>query len=430
MMKSYTSLLLALLLLLSSFSLVSAQDQDRSGALIPGTIAFVGDDLNIYTISPADGIVHTLTDDASISRDAIRYYRWPTWATDNRLAYFSVEETSNTPYTTGVYVTLDSTNSGELVYQEAGEIFNYASWAPQNCSQSNDCRDLAILLSGQAGLFVEVVKSEVEDNPSETVGRGGPFYYSWSPSGAQMLWQRNNRRLDIYDLGSNELNLELDQQPGIFQAPHWSPVDDRWLIGKYNIDTQTTDLVIATINDEQTLVSGMEGNISFLWSPDGNYIAYTNQQGPLIVIDSATGEVVSQTVTGGVVSFFWSPDSTKLAFVTLDVPPGAFSAKAGVLSSPAPQESDEVNLAWSILDVQNGDIDRYGAFVPSNEQVYMFTYFDQFAQSHRVWSPDSRYIVYSEINDDAPIISIIDTQQEDTVPITIAEGFLAVWSFN
>lgn len=412
-----------------AFSVAVTSAQDALDLEIPGKIAFIGDDRNVYLFNPATGDKTALTKDAAISDATFRYYTWPTWSTDGRLAYFSLENTAAGDVTTQAFASDDGTTPGEVVYTGDGEVFNYAAWAPGNCNDSENCRALSMLLNSAAegGLFVNIVKDSVDGNPSTVIGRGGPFYYSWSPDGDQMVWQRNNQRLDVYSVDDSEIQMELTQRPGVFQAPDWSPIDDRLLVGEFDADAQKTDLVVVTSQDATTLVEDLDGVLAFAWSPDGESIAYVDGAGPLVVIDSQTGDVISRTLNGGVGAFFWSPDSAHIAYITLATPPDSATASSGLTAAPVYQETQ---LAWSILDAQSGDVNRYGAFTPTQEMVYMFTYFDQFAQSHRVWSPDSRYIVYSELVDEEPVVNILDTQLDDTVPMSIADGTLAIWSYD
>jgi hypothetical protein len=65
---------------------------------------------------------------------------------------------------------------------------------------------------------------------------------------------------------------------------------------------------------------------------------------------------------------------------------------------------------------------------------YLLQYFDQFSPSHRLWSPDSRYLVYSEIVEAdggfLPQISVIDVNQPASSPVKISDGVFAVWSYE
>jgi TolB protein len=425
-MRAYPKYLLVLFIM-AFFATTLAQDD----ADIPGKIAFIGTDYNVYVWDGLGNDPVQLTDDADRDRTTIRRYQMPTWSTDGRLAYFSTEIDTDS-YTTSVYVSEDGAAIGNEIYIGEDEVLNYAAWSPQNCDMAETCRELAMLVNNRTtgGLFIRMVEDQVGGFPNEIIGRGGPFYFSWSSNGENMLWQRNNRRLDIYSVNERALIEELDYRPGIFQTPHWSPVDDRLLVGTLNSNETSTDLSIISGEIAETLVEGLEGVVYFSWSPSGNYVAYTSRNDTLTVLDSRTGDVVTETIVSGIGPFFWSPDSSKIAFVTLATPEGTFTTKAGGIARPALQ-AEVPELAWSVVDVDTGEVRRYSAFVPTTEMVYVFTYFDQFAKSHSFWSPDSQYLVYSEITDDMnPIISIIDTDIQDTFPLSIAEGYLGIWSYN
>jgi TolB protein len=238
--------------------------------------------------------------------------------------------------------------------------------------------------------------------------------------------------MDIYDVATEGISDALPQTPGTFFAPAWSPVDDRLLIGVRGEDGESTDLVIIANEETHTLVEGLTGVAYFMWSPDGNCIAYMDVQnrdrlGRLFVLDTVTGETVARSASSNVLAFFWSPNSDQIAYVATAASPGSFNAKAQY--APALQGSDD--LAWSVLDVDNGAVRNFGTFIPTEEMAYLLTYFDQFAQSHRLWSPDSRHLLYSEVTaNNQAMISLIDTTQEVSVPLVIAEGVVGVWSFN
>lgn len=406
--------------------------QAQATSIVGGTgqIAYLGRDGNIYIYDVVQNDTQAVTQDASaVGGTPIIRYQWPTWSTDGRLAYFAGVLEQGL-FSTQVFVRDGQLGTSELIYEGANEYFNYASWAPQNCTQSIECRELAILFSNlrEGGLFVQVVKDAVQDFPHRTIGRGGPFYYSWSPNGQAMFWQRNNQRLDVYSLTDDTISATLPSRAGMFSAPHWSPIDQEILFGKSTDTNNTTALAIWDGEQERVLLDDLRGMIWFAWSPDGRYVAFVDARSTLYVLDAQNGEVISRTLQSGVGAFFWSPDSQKIAFITRAAPLGAFSASSGLRLRFA--QENEILLNWSTLNVNDGAVTVHSTFNPTADMVYMFLYFDQFSQSHRVWSTDSRYLVYSEVSPSGAIISIIDTQQPNAVPMMIAEGSLAVWSFN
>lgn len=419
-----------LIVLAARIGWVAAEDESLLD--IPGRIAYVGTDFNVYSIDLRAGRTAQLTNDAS----PVRRYQWPTWADNDKLAYFCCDPLFSARLTAEVYVSPDGETPGQQAYASSQQIFTYAAWSPQDCPQETGCRDLAVLLSelGVSTFSVEMIRSLADASENRTLGRGAPFYYSWSPDGSRMLWHRGNTRLDVYSVAADELE-EIEQPLGRFPAPAWSPVDDRLLLALAD-DSGQTNLVVYANDEAQVLVAGLAGVVSFTWSPDGNYVAYRlfrdNRVGPLHVVDAVTGEEIMRTLDESVIAFFWSPDSSKIAYLSLATPRGSFNVSSQLEFSVQLPAQEVQGLAWSIVDMDHGgQVRTYGTFMPTSEQVYMLNFFDQFAQSHSVWSPDSAHIVYSQtISSEQQVISILDMTRPDTVPFNIAEGVIGIWSYR
>lgn len=421
----------ALLLALWAVYVVPTAAQEAPNAPdFPGLIAYIGADFNVYTYSGSQHTHTPLTSDAGRDDGNVRAYQWPTWSTDGRLAYFGLTVDSVQPLpSTSVFVSDDGLTAGEMVYDSETQVYNYAYWAPQNCAAEPGCRDLAVLLSDPAAGELIVERIRVNGGASsETLGSGGPFYFSWSPDATRMVWQRNNSQFDIFSIEAGEVTRSLDARPGFIAAPAWSPVDDRLLVGTLSSDGEATDLTMIGAESTETLATGLQAPVAYAWSPDGNRIAYTAQHGPIMVIDAVSGETVARAPVSGIFAFFWSPDSRSLVYVTLAVQPGSFTAsRTGAMALA----QGATALAWSVLDVATGANARLATFVPTQDMLYLLTYFDQFAQSHRIWSPDSRNIVYSELGlEGRPVVTVLNVAGRDSLPLTIAEGQVGVWSFD
>jgi TolB protein len=142
-----------------------------------------------------------------------------------------------------------------------------------------------------------------------------------------------------------------------------------------------------------------------------------NEGDPLLqdirVVEVATGD--SRTlVEGTVIAFFWSPDGSRLAYVTTN---------AGGTA-----------LQWRVVDAATGEDREVADFFPSSDLLIWLTYFDQYAYSHQVWSPDSRYLVFAGTlaNENAAggrasQVFVLDVDGAEP-PLALAEGLLASWS--
>lgn len=412
-------LVLVLLLVFAAYLTTSAQDETPTST---NKIAYIGEDHNVYTIN-ADGDNRTaLTTDA----DTRRHYQWPIWSTDGRLAYFCCDTLVARELLLQVFISASSTAPGKLIYDAQDESHTYAYWSPENCAESANCRDLAVLVSQAGAPFkVEIIRDSGISPSSQSVGQASPYYFSWNPEGTQLLRQQNGTLVNTFDVLEGENLDALSDEAGLFQAPQWSPVDDRLLYAVRN-ENNRSDLVISQAGEESIVLPNIDGLVAFNWSPDGQFIAYRvlsrDGVGALNVINAQTEEIVATSATESVIAFFWSPDSQKLAYITPSDLPGTFSASF---------QQNDPQLTWAVLDVTNGLTRPYADFSPTQELVYLLTYFDQFAQSHQLWSPDSTQLVYAEtLDDDSTSITILDINAEDTVTSSVANGVIGIWSFD
>lgn len=416
------SLTFALCLLLMLTGVVSGQESAR------GHIAWLDTNYNVWRYDATRELQVQLTRDSA----DVRRYLWPTWSLDGRLAWFG-HEIADGKLVFTAWVQHEPGAPARQIYQGA-EAFNYAYWSPEDCADDPDCRVLALLLSSNTqGMFVELVR----DAPATVGGsvrlRGGPpFYFSWSPDGGRLLLQRNNRRFDIYDVSEDRILATLDAMPGRIQAPQWSPVDDRLLLGVRQPDGRSA-LVVQDGEDSLPLAEGLSGAVAFNWSPDGRSVAWreqtTNGYGPLVVSDAASGERLTGSLTDGVLAFVWAPNGKYIAWLEFDIPGRNVSASrgSGLLAQAA---TSFPRLRWRLLDLESGKILASPPFLPTQEMLYYITYFDQFAQSHRLWSPDSNQLVYGEMRQGGPLVQLLNVDRMSDGPSTLAPGWIGIWDYG
>ncbi len=407
-------------------------------APVSGRIAVIDTDYNITTLSPDGSNLNTLTTDAATNRR----YQWPTWSTDGRLAYFCCDLREADSTDTRAFISGDGMEPGTTVFEGDGQPIIYASWSPQNCASGTNCRDLAMLVNDirNGTLSVEIARNTSTDTTLSTLGNGSPFYYHWSAAGNQIIFHRDSDDISIYDVAQDEVIESYNAlDSGLFQTPAWSPVDDRVLFAIRGSTPFSSSLVIGEAGDLQIISRNISGLLAFLWSPDGQYVAYRSitrdSISKLTVLDIENRQIVSESTLESVLAFFWSPDSSKIAYITPATTAG-FSVQAGINTDTVhalPVQNDDTSrFEWHVMDVESGQSTVLTSFYPTYEMFYMMQYFDQFAPSHRVWSPDSRYLVYSdEINPGRPrpTITVADTQQPGAVD-NVLPGVFAVWSFQ
>jgi TolB protein len=411
------SKLLIILLVLGLFWRAPTRAQETPTGDV-GQIGLTGADGNLYIYDMATGGTQALTKEAPLTPPE-RFYQWVTWSSDGRLAYFGASFDPADPFRLGVFVQDSPSAPAKRVYASVNEVFTYAHWAPAPCPEG-DCRDLALLYTGARGLAVRLIRVGAAVKVRE-VSQGGPHYWDWSPDASAMFWARFGTDLEIFDVAEGVISQTFPEQRGFGQSVDWSPTDTRLLAGVLSADG-STQVVIIDGNDRETLARGLLG-AAYAWSPTAEQVALLNYEGgQLSLIDVASKQVFAQPAED-VVAFFWSPDASKLAYLTLNEGPEAGGAKLRRQSLP--------RLTWQLYDLMQGRNLRLGSFTPSQEMIYYLNFFDQFAHSHALWSPDSRYIVYGEQNiDGTTAVRLLDVTQAGKAPRTVSNGTMGVFSWR
>ena len=113
-------------------------------------------------------------------------------------------------------------------------------------------------------------------------------------------------------------------------------------------------------------------------------------------------------------AFFWSPDGKRLAYLNW-VPLG---------------NNDWAQ--WRVVDVTTGEDRGYKMFDPAPALRFTLNSFSQYAQSHRLWSPNGRYLTYADRDFNGnERVWLIDTWARTAIdPIFVDRGSLAFWSWQ
>lgn len=417
------TLLLALMLagcdvgaLSGQMGALSPDDARRAAALdsLGGRLLILGADGNIYTASPSGRDRVAITDDAS---SAVRYQQ-PTWSPDGALIAWT--ELRSEGDSDAIRLVTSNADGGELAQLDAPFPPFYFYWSPDssrlaylsNWNRSDNLQSMALRL-------VEIGSDEagMRKLTARTLAEGQPFYFSWSPDSQRLLTHVGNEQLDLREIDGGAQSLPVTS--GEFAAPQWS-FDGNELIYAINED-DLQKLIITDIDGNRLReITDYDARITFGLSPSAGgepgklaYVVTEDSRsgvaalGPLYVVDLAT-QATRELSSGPVIAFFWSPDGERLAYLTLERGAGAAQSR------------------WYVWD---GNQSRaYDAIRPSARFLQQYlTFFDQYAQSMRIWSPDSRAFTYAGANSEG-VSGIWVQMVGEAEPVLVDQGMFAAWS--
>lgn len=391
-----------------------------------GRLAYIGGDGNVYVTTVDRSTTLAVTTDATAAPEYPGYsYHRLSWSPDGRLAFAGVTRT-NDDATSTLYVVNVPGETPQAVGHSDEHFVIYMYWSPVPCSNRPDCRRLAYLIEEGDSISLRLVELAGAKVENRRLGRGWPFYFSWSPDSPQLIWHSGGARrhnpaahMSLYDVERDELHL-LPYEPGLFLAPAWSPQGDRWL--GVSADGLVDSLQSFGADQAVTLTSAEDSQIVFAWSPQRDKIAYATREQPndpfysvIQILDPQTGQAERITDVGfRILGFFWSPDGQKLAYLT---------------HQPL---FDSVWMQWRVYNLAKKKDRGFKMFHPSFQMNFMVSSFNQYAQSDRFWSPDSRYLVYAD-RDQALVerVWLIDTYSEDGNQATLVDkGAIGLWSWE
>jgi TolB protein len=405
---------------------------------LPSTIsrrlAYIGQDGNVYVTNAGGQSTLAITDDATAPVEGNgRSYHRVSWSPDGQLAFAAVVR-SGSQARSELYVVEAAGKPARLVAKDDEHFIIYVYWSPVACPGRPTCRRLAYLIEEDEGIGLHVLEIEAEQTQDQLAGVGRPFYFSWSADGKHILWHtggarryNSDARMALYHVEDDRVDA-LFQAPGSFLAPAWSPQGHKWLAVSSSDGADHLQIVPYAGPTESnrvqatTLATTSDAEMVFVWSPQGDQVAFARRQvgdaafyGPVHLFDLDTERMRQVTDDGlRVLGFFWAPDGGRIGYLTrLDLP-------------------DAVWMQWRVVDLASDQDRGFTAFHPTPLMRFAVQSFNQYAQSHRFWSPDGRYLLYADR--DRKLVErvwLVDTwAKRGTDPILVDRGSIGIWSWN
>ena len=265
---------------------------------------------------------------------------------------------------------------------------------------------------GDGSLVLELVD---DDGNVDVAGSGQPFYYSWEPTGDSLVTHRGARPIEV--ISDTEI-VVIDDRGGEFQATWWTE-EGIWYVRRA---TGSQRVALVSPGEPPQDLAEVLGFVHLSPSPTGDQVAVQSlvqrQEGQsaalqalprltanrLSVIDVDT-LTVQEATQGGVGAFFWSPDGSRL--LLLD------------------SGSSEGTLRWLIWSEEG--MRSFADFIPSATSLQDFLgFFDQYAQSMSLWSPDSSAFAFAGTVEGSSGVFI--QHLDDDVLERVTDGVWVAWS--
>ena len=349
---------------------------------------------------------------------------WPLASSGGDLVAFSgYAGGSNGSARLGLYATDLHGGGPGLIYTNEPGSDGIAKGTPHYSCWSPDGSKLAFIAQTLQGLSLFVWDYASGDPPRHLLD-GGPMYFSWSP---------NSDELFVHSFTGHYLvrvssDGPPDQFPGLstqYMSPSWDKTRRRI---SFFLDAEQRRQRLVTIDLEDQAVkvqTEISGIAAAAWRPGASQLGLVRSMigssgfySGLRLIDCDTQEE-QQVVDDPVLAFYWSHDGSRVAYVTSS-------------------EGAEGSLRIGVATVDDGSVVYLPDFRPSQEQLTHFMFFDQYAQSLPLWSPDdTALLLFGELGyheERTPLSSGDDIRAIVLDPAGVADpreaagGFIGCWA--
>ena len=350
------------------------------------TLALISEDASLQLVRVSEDGAGPPETRLSMEREGL-LFMWPTWSPDGgAIAISASSHQRENPRLELWRAPLDE-EEPETLYANpvdarqivAPGLAHYVNWSPSG-------RVLAVVGNVGNGLAASLVAERGGVQPRRLVD-GAPLYFAWAPDGRAILVHRG-AQLQLLDLASDEGEQQILRARPCFRTPVWSQDGQSFIYAAPRAGgggTITRGWRGSEQRDELLEIGGQElgegaSAMAFVRAPQRDRLAILplsegdSDSLGILSYDLDTGEqrTVSDRPANAV---FWSPTGDALF---------AFEPMPGTTL-----------IALTRYDLAREGGERLARFQPSAEFASLLAFFDQFAQSHQLVSPDGRWITFA-----------------------------------
>jgi TolB protein len=341
----------------------------------------------------------------------------------------------------------------EVWFDDPGAPVIYLDWR-------DDGRALLLLVGDAGGFTLRLVTPDADDR---VLARGAPLFWDQGPGGL-VVHVGGPGPAQLARIDAEGRTVARYDAPGAFRSPAVSP-SGSWTAYAERVTGDVRRAVIvrdaaeaddagaADPSDDAATRRALDvrGVTAFAWHPQRDLLALTrplanvpHSFGPLGGLDAASG-LFEPWTDASVMSFAWSPDGRRIGVLATPSPGGeriaatpvppsrplagtwtagtsgggappaeglAIAAAARAIPDPRLLQAGPLRLPLGLLDPERAEVVWLGTVVPQasylNERV---PFFDQYARSHRSWSPDGRYWGLSLVAPDGrDVVAVLDVR--------------------
>jgi TolB protein len=401
-------------------------------------VAPAGSEASRIAVIDAGGGLST-TD--AVGGSVVRYgepgtrFSFPTWSPDGTRFAVIAEGSDDTAIDVFARPAGDGTPADPVVVYTSGDRPPfYVYWAPDGGS-------LTFLTTEPNGLALRVAPVDGR-TPAAVIREGSPMYWAWAdPS-----------RLLVHSGGEGLAGFFGEVRPdgvatepaavlaGAFRVPAVSE-DGRFRAFVAPGDATPQRIVVETRDRATSHAVDVFGVAAIAFGRGSDELAFIAPAasggeavvpvGPLRLLDATSG-AVRTLLESTVIGFFWAPDGKTIAALEVAAAGEDKVARIGratLISTGSGREAaaDGPKLRLAFVDVASGTIRSHWGFNVSETFVnQLLPYFDQYALSHRMWSPDSTAIVIPVLADGTDRVMVVPA--DGTGSRKVADGVAGFWS--